>query len=216
MELSLKHTIDLRPMLPIVRDQGTCGTCVAFAVTSCHEHVRRDDTSLSEQFLYGCCKIADGNKKEGTSVSSALRVLKQIGQARAETLPYDPKEIINFKQVVNLKIFREARRRRVTIFHKSGSHISVVENLLNNEQPLICVLEVQPSFFCPVGDLIETPPLPMHEGFHAVLLVGYGKRSDGLRYFIIRNSWGNNWGINGYAYLTYEYFIQYLQEAWVI
>jgi len=209
MTFSFHHTIDLRPMLPVVRDQGARGTCVAFAVTSCHEHVRRQDASLSEQFLYTCCKIADGDNEEGTTVTSALRVLKQIGQTKAETVPYD--HCGQIAQVFELEIFREARRRRINHYSKIIPHPSVIEKYLSKEQAVISVLEVHPTFFCPENNVIEIPSTPMNEGLHAILIVGYGNRSDGLPYFIIRNSWGNRWGMEGY-----QYFMQYQKEAWII
>ena len=39
-------------------------------------------------------------------------------------------------------------------------------------------------------------------GGHAVLAVGYDDNKEAL---IVRNSWGNNWGIGGYFYLPYGY-----------
>ena len=37
---------------------------------------------------------------------------------------------------------------------------------------------------------------------HAVAVVGYGATDDGRKYWIAKNSWGTNWGENGYIYLA--------------
>ena len=39
---------------------------------------------------------------------------------------------------------------------------------------------------------------------HSMAIVGY---NDEQKVFIIRNSWADTWGDNGYFYLDYEYFI---------
>ncbi|CAO2150398.1 unnamed protein product [Urochloa humidicola] len=36
---------------------------------------------------------------------------------------------------------------------------------------------------------------------HMIALVGYGAKPDGTKYWIGKNSWGQNWGENGFVYL---------------
>lgn len=50
------------------------------------------------------------------------------------------------------------------------------------------------------------------EGYHAVTLVGYNDRTEE---FILRNSWGVTWGLNGYTYFPYTEQSSIL-EAWTI
>jgi C1A family cysteine protease len=50
---------------------------------------------------------------------------------------------------------------------------------------------------------------------HAVLAIGYQDDEDiqGGGYIIIKNSWGENWGDGGYAYLTYEWLENSILDA---
>ena len=39
-------------------------------------------------------------------------------------------------------------------------------------------------------------------GYHAMVIVGY---SDDTKFFVVRNSWGEHFGENGYCYIPYSY-----------
>lgn len=56
-------------------------------------------------------------------------------------------------------------------------------------------------------DLIFKNPDLEIDGGHAVAIVGYGK--DG---FLIKNSWGADWGDNGYAWISYDYHRLFARE----
>ena len=46
-------------------------------------------------------------------------------------------------------------------------------------------------------------------GWHALTLVGWGEE-DGVQYFIGLNSWGKNWGENGYVRIDVSSMLQFL------
>jgi C1A family cysteine protease len=52
-------------------------------------------------------------------------------------------------------------------------------------------------------------------GGHCVVAVGY---EDAKRVFIIRNSWGKEWGMKGYCTMPYEYLLnaQLASDFWTI
>jgi len=54
---------------------------------------------------------------------------------------------------------------------------------------------------------------PIRRGGHAMLLVGYNRNE---QYFILKNSWGNGWGQNGYAFLSYDYVRTYFKYGYVV
>merc|ERR1719498_1035804 len=55
----------------------------------------------------------------------------------------------------------------------------------------------QDPFYHYTGGIIDTPDCGVHHD-HAVNVVGYGKEGD-VEYYIVRNSWGPDWGEEGYA-----------------
>ena len=52
-------------------------------------------------------------------------------------------------------------------------------------------------------------------GGHAIMAVGY---DDDKKVFIIRNSWGVEWGDKGYFYMPYEFILNkdLCSDFWVI
>jgi C1A family cysteine protease len=219
MSQKYKFTVDLRYSFPEVRDQGRRGTCTAFAVTSSHEHHRNFDERLSEEFLFSCSKSLQGAYDDkGVSIITSLCAISLYGHTTNDLLPYRESSVLPLLlKDIPKGVFAEAETRKITSYSTVNQIISDIENLLSEEKSVIAGVVVQPTFWLlPGNDFIDVPSTESVEGYHAIVIVGYGERNDGKKCFIIRNSWGTDWGDNGYAYVSYEYFTNYIIGTWAI
>src|SRR5690348_230950 len=82
--------VDLRPLLPPVREQGRRDTCLAFAVTAAHEVMRAGGgdvrLELSEEFLHWGTRQLCGDAR--TTLDAAARALARWGQPEHVVWPY--------------------------------------------------------------------------------------------------------------------------------
>lgn len=107
--------------------------------------------------------------------------------------------------------------------HKITQYISVpqdqasIETLLSKNFVIVFGFLVYNSFYAIAGNgklrMPSKGETPI--GGHAVVLVGYDRSQ---RLFIVRNSWGTNWGDKGHFYMPYEYVLDPARafDFWVI
>jgi C1A family cysteine protease len=76
---------------------------------------------------------------------------------------------------------------------------------LSKGMPFIFGMMVPKSFYLtPASGVVAMPsPDEARLGGHALLAVGY---NDEKKHFIVRNSWGEEFGDQGYCYMPYEFF----------
>lgn len=206
-------SVDLRPMLLPVRDQGHRGTCLAFAVTALHEVLRSARAvlaeDLAEEALYWGCKQVDGNWTTGTSFQSASTALPRWGQPIEATWPYDPwrPEGVPYHQPAapGGPDWFQARLRSLT------TTSAEIRTLLAGNVPTALGITLYSSFYRPSGTGHITDPLPGDpmKGRHAVVAVGF--EDDDI---LIRNSWGPTWGVNGYGWITDAYVDSHTTDVW--
>ena len=73
-------------------DQGSRGTCMAFAVTSLLEyyfHCHGNDIRLSPQYLYARCKCEEQDDEKGTTLETAFKVVTEHGFCKETDWPYN-------------------------------------------------------------------------------------------------------------------------------
>lgn len=230
-------SVNLIGPIPPIRDQGTRGTCVAFAAVGLLEqYLNRAGAyqEMSEQFLYWDCKQNDGHPTTpGTWLGIAVPLLKRDGCCTANTWPYVPNPFPGNEGQgpPPVKARVEALTYRIPVSRQLPA-TSIAD--LKAELSVGCWV----AFSIPVfnswyrnqwvaytGDIINPVPGEVRVGGHAMCLVGWVDLPDnpelGGGRFLLRNSWDAKWGINcpygtGYGTIPYRYIASYCMEAYSI
>ncbi|XP_042542796.1 procathepsin L-like [Dipodomys spectabilis] len=183
-----------------VKDQGQCNSCWAFCATGALEGQMFKKTgklvSLSEQNLVDCSRPQNNGCTGGLPHLAYQYVKNNGGLDSEESYPYEAKNgpcrykpensAANVTGYVILPPSEQALMRAVatvgpiaTGFHSAHS-----------------------SFKYYRGGIHYNPTCPKYLT-HGVVVVGYGyegeEETENNKYWLIKNSYGTNWGINGYA-----------------
>ena len=196
--LGLPEVLDFRKELLPIRNQGSQGTCYAQSVACMKEWQEKKDRGLnkylSPQFFYNNrSNLYDNNENndEGMFGRDVMKLLKTIGICEEEKYPYG---LIETRDKIKESCYLMAKKNIIKGFASINDLDSLKESLFKNGPCLIA--------FPVYNNGIEMWKQSNNEEFmggHAMCVVGYLKDC-----FIIRNSWGNNWGDNGYCYYNFE------------
>jgi len=203
--------------MPPAWDQGQLGTCVA--ASSCwgfkaYEEIMQGDfpfNGLSVAYLYALCKNNDGSPSvAGTYPRIALDILQKVGVCTEDDLPYSwlksdvnvplPPQLDSEANIYKIQSYAQVCSETD---NDLNARIDNLRNAIKTFGPLECALLVTQSFVDPVAPNYIIPnPSGSILGGHGVCLVDF---DDWSELFLLRNTWGQGWGKNGYAYLPYEW-----------
>lgn len=190
-----------------VMNQGNCGSCVAFAAVATLEGQYRISATLpwltptfSPQQLFNCGGGACGF---GWYPSSAASYLKKQGVVDSSCSPYESGS--TGEDVQCKKNFCEnqvERTYKIANFNtpstRGGSSAKVKEAL--KKGPLMTSMTVYEDFMVYASGIYKSVS-NKSVGGHAVSIVGF---NDTERYWIVRNSWGTDWGEAGFIRVSYD------------
>ena len=176
--------------LPNVYDQGNTFTCVPHAISAFvdwYNGINGINMDISIDWIYNCRENKDS---EGMSMKEALKYIRKVGY-------------ISEQDYKNIKKGKSPELNQINMYGILKNINSMQRSLIANG-PFIIALPVYDS---ERNDFWNGNNF---EGGHAVACVGYDEYG-----LIIRNSWGSNWGRNGYCTLPYSE-LHKMYEAWAL
>lgn len=204
-----------------VKNQLSKSTCVAHALASAVEILQHYDTGsreiISTSWFYGY-RDATHYQEEGMYISEALEMARKIGGVPKTLMPdnlgyQESRNIIWQMEDVCLKSAVKYRIKNYAEISKKDIMRGIYENI----SPVIIGMEIYESFLSvnSTGILPVPKKTEKYYGGHAVLCTGWTTINNDI-YLVIKNSWGEGWGDNGYAYMKlsdempiYEMYIIY-------
>jgi C1A family cysteine protease len=210
--LNLKPTLpvstDLRPTCSPVEDQGQLGSCTANALAGALEFLEDKDkiamARMSRLFIYYNERALEGtvNSDSGAAIRDGIKSLSLKGCCPETDWPYN---IAQFAVKPSTLCYVDGLKHLIQSYYRVQT-LSDMKTCLASGFPFVFGFTVYTSFESATVAATGIVPMPMKSekvlGGHAVLAVGY---NDASQRFIVRNSWGVNWGMKGYFTIPYAY-----------
>jgi len=190
---AIPDSLDYRTLgkVSAIKDQGQCGSCWAFSTVAFLESQtlikNGKGQTFSEQQLVDCDRDADAGCNGGL-MQTAFQYIEEKGiesdakypyKARDQTCKYDTGSVV--AKVGNVQCYED-------------NTVEDTKQYLNSVGPLAIAVDAT-DFQSYDSGILKCNAYSLD---HGVLLVGYGTE-DGQDYWIVKNSWGKNWGESGFV-----------------
>ncbi len=209
----LPAALDLRSKFPTSYDQGQLGSCTGNAIAGAIQFGRRKqkqkpDFTPSRLFIYYNERVMEGtaNVDSGAQIRDGIKSVVKEGVCTEKTWP---DQIATFTEKPSAAAYKEASKYQVTSYSRLTQTLMQLKGCLASGYPFVFGFTVYESFESEEVAKTGVMPVPGASekvlGGHAVVAVGY---DDPSQRFIIRNSWGSNWGQKGYFTMPYAYITE--------
>lgn len=226
----LPNSVDLSADMPPAGNQGRQNSCVAwsvgYAVKSYYEHkeektqyVVNDQKNIaavfSPSYIYNQIQLPGGG---GSLFKDALDLLYDQGAAKWSDFPYNE---FNSSNQPSQAVKNNAATYKIDKWNWiSPRGIENIRSNLNSGNPVIIGATVDHDFqqrgywaHQNNQDFIWTQKATFNGSGHAMTVVGY---DDTKAAFKVLNSWGDDWGTEGYCWISYGLFPMVVSEAYII
>lgn len=221
----LPEMVSLQRFAPPVGNQGEQGSCVAwssaYAARSILEAVRtgQNQAVYSPAFLYNQIGLQGC---QGSYIIRAMEYMTKQGSVPYQQFPYDERDC---SRQPDRTLIQQAASSRMRGFARLSAgdrndavDIRAIKENLAQGAPVVIGMMVGQSFMQNMlGKDLWIPEANdrsmMGFGGHAMCVVGYDDKKYGGA-FLIMNSWGAEWGNNGFGWVRYPEFGFFVREAY--
>jgi len=221
----LPEAANLQRFAPPVGNQGQQGSCVAwssaYAARSILEAARtgQNQTVFSPAFLYNQIGLQNC---QGSYIIRAMEYMTKQGSVPYQQFPYDENDC---SSLPDRGLVQEASKFKMRGFTRLSAgdrndalDVRAIKENLAQGAPVVIGMMVGQSFMQEMlGKDLWIPEANdrgmMGFGGHAMCVVGYDDKKYGGA-FLIMNSWGPEWGNNGFAWVRYPEFNYFVREAY--
>ncbi|RXK57638.1 hypothetical protein ESA94_20790 [Lacibacter luteus] len=203
----------LRLTMPPVLNQGSEGSCVAFAVgyaTRSAEQFYRTGAStysnstnvFSPEFLYNQIKFSI-DCGSGSAMQTALDFVKLNGICTYQSMPYSSTN--------GCSLLPSATQSSEAASFKIGSYAKMyctdraaIQSMIAQKHPVIINVIADNSFINAKPGFIWKTYSGSGSLAHCIVICGY---DDAKNAYLVMNSWGTGWGDAGYSWIDYDFFL---------
>ena len=205
----LAEFVDLRSKMPPVWNQGKIGSCTAHGVLAvaaeCQITMGKNWLSLSRLQTYYDARQLSGLSAydEGAYIRAAIKALAKYGAAPESLWPYEESKVF---VAPGPEVYESAEKFQALRYQSVTPTVSGLRAALSLGYSVTFGFDVPENFLSITTNGIMPKPSGGNEGGHCVVAVGFAEEPQNnipAQHFIIRNSWGVEWGDQGYFYMPY-------------
>jgi hypothetical protein len=195
--------------MPVARNQGTEGSCVSFAAVygarSAEQYYKTNASSYSDgvnlfspEFTFNQVNL--GGSCTSSSVVPTLDLLKTKGVCTWQSMPYSTSNGCSLMPTTTQNT--EAAQFKISSYSTIISQdITAIKTTIASKHAVIVTLNIDQQFYNATPGFIWKS-FTGNAGYHAIVLCGY---DDSKHAFKALNSWGTNWGDQGYIWIDYDF-----------
>jgi C1A family cysteine protease len=211
--------VDLRPQCPPVYNQLQLGSCTANAIAGAIQFEQMKQNlpvfAPSRLLIYYNERVMEHTVTldHGAQIRDGIKSVAQQGVCPETMWPYsdqnngdNPCPACPYAKKPTPACYTNAAGHKVTTYQRLTPTLDNLKGCLASGYPFVFGFTVYTAFeskqMASTGILDMPGPKEKVMGGHAVMCVGY---DDSTQHFIVRNSWGVDWGLKGYFMMPYDY-----------